>query len=141
MSDPDDSLREQLLRQHVPNSEKLQTYRQETQAMLEREERWVRFYSRFYAAIWIMLVVMGMMFALVAGWAPDKPTKVYFTIGVTLFMLMLGGAVQLVGGFIGRARLEVTKDIKGLELRVLELEALLRGRLPSSTAGQASANQ
>jgi hypothetical protein len=128
MSNSDDDLRERLLGQHRPDPEKLATYRKETLAMLEREERWVRRYSLFYAAMWIMVVVMGMMFALVAGWSAEQPTKVYFTIGLTLMMLLMGGAVQLVGGFIGRARLEVTKDIKGLELRIMELESLLRER-------------
>jgi hypothetical protein len=128
MSDPDDSLRERLLGQQRPDPGKLATHRKETQAMLEREERRIRFVARYYAAMWIVLVVMGVMFALVAGWSGDQPTKVYFTIGLTLMMLFIGGAVQLVGGFIGRARLEVAKDIKGLELRIMELEALLRER-------------
>jgi hypothetical protein len=128
MSDPDDSLRERLLRQHVPEPEKLANYRKETLAMLEREERRMRFYTRFTAAIWIMLVLMGMMYALVAGWSQDQPVKVYFTIGLTMMMLLLGGAVQLVAMFIGRARLEVVKDIKGLELRLIELETLVRDR-------------
>jgi hypothetical protein len=96
--------------------------------MSEREERWFRLYGRFTAAIWIMLVVMGMTFALVAGWSSDQPTKVYFSIGLTLLMLLIGGAVQLVSGFIGRARLDLAKDIKGLELRLIELEGLLRDR-------------
>jgi hypothetical protein len=129
MSDPDDSLRERLLRQHVPEPEKLANYRKETQAMLEREERWLRFHGIYTAAIWIMLVVMGMMYALVAGWSRDQPTKVYFSIGLMLMMLMFGGAVQLVAGFINRARLGVVKDIKGLELRIMELEGLLRDRI------------
>ena len=128
MSNRDESLRERLLGQYRPDPDKLAYHRKETQAMLEREERWVRRYNMYYAAMWIMVVVMGTMFALVAGWSADQPTKVYFTIGLTLMMLLLGGAVQLVGGFIGRARLEVTKDIKGLELRIMELEALLRDR-------------
>ncbi len=128
MSDPDEGLRERLLRQHVPEPEKLANYRKETQAMLEREERRLRFYGRFTAAIWIMLVAMGVMFALVAGWSGEKPTKVYFSIGITLMMLLLGGAVQLVAVFIGRARLEVAKDIKGLELRLIEIETLVRDR-------------
>ena len=128
MSDPDESLRERLLREHVPEPEKLANYRKETQAMLEREERRLRFYGRFTAAIWIMLVVMGTMYALVAGWSGDQPTKVYFSIGVMLMMLLLGGAVQLVAMFIGRARLELVKDIKGLELRLIELETLIRGQ-------------
>jgi hypothetical protein len=128
MSDPDDSLRERLLRQHAPEPEKLARYRKETQAMLEREERRLRFVGFFTAAMWIMLVAMGVAYALVAGWAPDKPTKVYFSIGLMMMMLMVGGAVQLVSGFIARARLGIIKDIKGLELRVIELESLLRER-------------
>ena len=128
MSDPDENLRERLLRQHVPEPEKLANYRKETQAMLEREERRLRFYGRFTAAIWIMLVVMGTMYALVAGWSGDQPTKVYFSIGIMLMTLLLGGAVQLVAVFISRARLEVVKDIKGLELRLIELETLVRDR-------------
>jgi hypothetical protein len=128
MSDPDDSLRERLLRQHVPEPEKLANYRKETQAMLEREARRLWFHGLYTAAIWIMLVAMGVMYALVAGWSREQPTKVYFSIGITLMMLMLGGAVQLVAGCISRARLEVVKDIKGLELRVIELESLLRER-------------
>jgi hypothetical protein len=126
--DPNPSLRDRLLGQHAPAPDRLATYRQETQAMLEREERRLRFVSRFVAAMWIMLVVMGTMFALVAGWSGDKPTKVYFSIGLTLTMLLLGMAVQLVSVFIGRARLEVVKDIKGLELRIMELESLIRGQ-------------
>ena len=126
MSNPDESLRERLLRQHVPEPEKLANYKKETQAMLEREERRLRFYGWYITAIWIMVVIMGMMFALVAGWSGDRPIKVYFTIGVTLMMLLIGGAVQLISVFLARARLEIVKDIKGLELRIVELESLLR---------------
>jgi hypothetical protein len=128
MNDPDESLRERLLRQHVPEPQKLANYRKETQIMLDREERRLRFHWLYNVAIWIMLVAMGMMYALVAGWSRDQPTKVYFSIGIMLMMLMFGGAVQLLAGFIARARLEVVKDIKGLELRIIELEGLLRDR-------------
>ncbi len=128
MSEPENSLRERLLRQHVPEPEKFSNYRKETQAMLEKQERWLRFQSLYTAAIWIMLVIMGTGFALVAGWSGDRPTKVYFSIGVTLMFLLIGAAVQLVGAFIARARLEIVKDIKGLELRIVELEGLLRER-------------
>ena len=128
MIDNDDSLRSVSSGQHMPDPEKLATYRKETQAMFEREERRLRFHARFTAAMWILFVAMGVMYALVAGWSADKPTKVYFTIGITLMMLLFGGALQLIAGFIGRARLEVTKDIKGLELRIMELDALVRER-------------
>jgi hypothetical protein len=128
MSHPDDGLRERLLGQHVPEPEKLATYRRETQVMLDREERSLRLYGRFTAAMWVVLVVMGTGYALVAGWARDQPTTVYFSIGLTVLLLLIGGAVQLVSGFIARARLELARDIKGVELRLIELEGLVRDR-------------
>jgi hypothetical protein len=128
MSNANDNLRERLLGEHAPEPDKLARYRKETQAMLDREERRMRWFGRYTAAIWLMLVAMGTMYALVAGWSREQPMKVYFSIGVMLLVLLIGGAVQLVAGFLGRARLEVAKDIKGLELRILELEALIRER-------------
>ncbi len=98
--------------------------------MFEREERRLTLQNRFTAAMWLLVVAMGTMYALVAGWAAEKPVKVYFSIGVTLLMLLIGGAVQIIAGFVGRARLEVTKDVKGLELRLIEIERLLRGGKP-----------
>jgi hypothetical protein len=126
MSHPDDALGERLLGQHVPEPGRLAAYRRETQAMLDREERSLRRYGRFTAAMWVLLVLMGTGYALVAGWAPDKPPKVYFSIGLTVLMLLIGGAVQLVAGFVARARLELARDIKSLELRLIELESLAR---------------
>jgi hypothetical protein len=96
--------------------------------MLEREERRLRLHGRFTAAIWVTLVLMGTLFALTAGWSGDQPAKVYFSIGLTLLMLLMGGAVQLVSGFISRARLELAKGIKALELRLIELEGVVRDR-------------
>ncbi|MFO0896885.1 MAG: hypothetical protein U0836_05570 [Pirellulales bacterium] len=123
-------LSERLLGQHVPDSQKLARHRQEIEAMFEREERRLTLQNRFTAAMWLLVVAMGTMYALVAGWAAEKPVKVYFSIGVTLLMLLIGGAVQIIAGFVGRARLEVTKDVKGLELRLIEIERLLRGGKP-----------
>lgn len=129
MTDPDPGpLRDRLLGQHVPEPEKLATYRLETQAMLEHEERRLRFVSRFNTFSWVLIVAVSVMFALGASWAADQPPRAYFGVGVTLLLLVIGGAVQLLSGFIGRARLEVVKDIKGLELRIMELESLLRER-------------
>lgn len=98
--------------------------------MFEREERRLTMQNRFTAAMWLLVVAMGTLYALVAGWAAEKPVKVYFSIGVTLLMLLIGGAVQIIAGFVGRARLETTKDVKGLELRLIEIERLLRGGKP-----------
>jgi hypothetical protein len=42
--------------------------------------------------------------------------------------MSLYGAVEILKLFINRARLEVVKDIKGLELRLIEMEGRLQNR-------------
>jgi hypothetical protein len=43
---------------------------------------------------------------------------------------LLGGAVELLKHFINRARVETLKELKRLELEILELRGSLRGRGP-----------
>jgi hypothetical protein len=128
MKHPDDSLRNRLLDQIVPEPGKLARYRKEVQAMLEREERMLRIEKWYSSMMWCMAVAMGVGFSLAAAYGRDQPTRVYFSIGVTLLVLFTTGSVELLKHFIDRARLQVVKDIKGLELRILELEGRLGDR-------------
>jgi hypothetical protein len=128
MSKPNDPLRDRLLSQSTPEPGRLATYRQEVEAMLEREERKLRLQRWYSGAIWIWVVFLTTAFALVAGNARDQPNRVYFSLGVMLLAMSIYGAVELLKFFINRARLEVVKDIKGLELRLLEMEGRLQNR-------------
>lgn len=133
MTHPDDGLRDRLLGEHAPAPDKLARHRTETQAMLEREDRRLRLAARFTAGMWIVVVLMGTGFTLAAAAAADRPPKVYFSLGLMMTMLMFGGAVQLVSVAVGRARLELARDVKGLEVRILELEALIRAGRAAET--------
>ena len=126
MSKPNDPLRDRLLSQSIPEPGRLATYRQEVEAMLEREERKLRLQRWYSGAIWLWAVFLLTGFALVAGNASDKPVRVYFSLGVMLLAMSIYGAVELLKFFINRARLEVVKDIKGLELRLIEMEGRLQ---------------
>jgi hypothetical protein len=128
MKHPDDSLRNRLLDQIVPEPGKLARYRKEVQAMLEREERTLRMEHWYSGMMWCLAVAMGVGFSLAAAYGRDQPMRVYFSIGVTLLVLFTFGGVELLKHFINRARLQVVKEIKGLELRVLELEGRLGER-------------
>jgi hypothetical protein len=123
---PEDPLRDRLLDQCVPEPARLAGYRKEVQAMLEREERRLRIEKWVGGLLWVWVVVLGTAFALVAGYASDKPVRVYFSLGITLVFLLVYGAVELLKYFIHRASLEIRKDLKGLELRILELEGSSR---------------
>jgi hypothetical protein len=126
MSKPNEPLRDRLLSQSKPEPGRLATYRQEVEAMLALEERKLRWQAWYSGAIWLWAVFLLTAFGLVAGYAGDKPIKVYFSLGVILLAMSIYGAVELLKFFINRARLEVVKDIKGLELRLIEMEGRLR---------------
>ena len=128
MSDPTDPLRDRLLSQSIPEPGRLATYRKEVEAMLEREERKVRWQAWYSGAIWLWAVGLTTAFALVAGNAREQPTRVYFSLGLMLMAMFMYGAVEMLRLFINRARLEVVKDIKGLELRLVEMEGRLGGK-------------
>jgi hypothetical protein len=128
MSKPNDPLRDRLLSQSNPEPGRLATYRQEVEAMLEREERSLRRQAWYSGAIWLWAVFLLTGFGLVAGYAREQPNRVYFCLGVMLLAMSIYGAVEMLKFFINRARLEVVKDIKGLELRLIEMEGRLQNR-------------
>src|SRR5947209_2879277 len=127
MSNPEKPLRDRLLSHYVPEPGKLASYRKEVEAMLEREEQRLRREHWYSGLLWGFAVFLGVGFALVAGYGREQPMRVYFSVGITLLILFVGGSTELLKYFINRARLEVQKDVKGLELRILELEGELRG--------------
>jgi hypothetical protein len=128
MNTPDDSLRNRLLSQYVPEPAKLANYRKEIETMLELEERKLRWQALGSALLWCWAVFLGTGFALAAGYSRELPTKVYFSLGITVMALFFYGSVEMLKFVIDRARLRVVKDIKGLELRLLELEGRLAER-------------
>jgi hypothetical protein len=120
-------LGERLLAQFEPDRAKLAAYRKEVQAMLEQNERTLRRQKWYAGSIWIFVVLMGTCFLTLAGYYSEKPAALW--LGVTACFFLIGASVELVKYFINRSRVEVLKEVKGLELQLLELkEALLRHR-------------
>ncbi len=119
-------LRARLLAQFEPDRAKLATYREEVQAMLDKHERTLRLQKWYAGAIWIFLVLLGTCFLTLGGLYADKPVGLWLSI-IPLFFL-IGGAVEMVKYFINRSRVEMLKEIKSLELQLLELKEQLRPR-------------
>jgi hypothetical protein len=116
---------ERLLAQFEPDRAKLAAYRREVQAMLEKNERTLRRQKWYAGFLWIFVVLMGTSFLTLGGYYSDRPAGIWLS--VTACFFLIGGAVELVKYFINRSRVEVLKEVKGLELQLLELkESLLR---------------
>ena len=123
MANKPEPLRERLLAQFEPDRHKLATYRMEVQTMLENNERTLRRQKWYAGSIWIFMVLMGTAFLVLGGMRDDTPFGLW--LGIFACFVLIGAAVEMVKYFINRSRVEVLKEVKGLELQLLELKERL----------------
>lgn len=117
-------LRERLLAQFEPDAGKLASHRKEIQAMLAKQERTLRFQKWYAAANWIFVVALGTLFLTLAGMLEMMPPGTL--LGFLSCFFLIGGAVELLKYFMNSHRVELLKELKGLELQVLEIKEQLR---------------
>jgi hypothetical protein len=126
MDNKPEPLRERLLAQFEPDRDKLATYRKEVQAMLEKNERTLRRQKWYAGSIWIFVVLVGTCFLTLGGVYSDRPAGIW--LGVSACFFLIGAAVEVVKYFINRSRVEILKEVKGLELQLLEIKERLQPR-------------
>jgi hypothetical protein len=126
MNKEPEPLRERLLAQFEPDRAKLATYRKEVRAMLEKNERTLRLQKWYAGSIWIFVILMGTCFMTLGGLYSDKPASVW--LGLAAIFFVSAFSLELVKYFINRNRVEVLKEVKGLELQLLEIKEQLRQR-------------
>lgn len=123
MEPRDDSMRDRLL-SHLPQPANLAAYRAEVASMLEKNEKAFRREKWVACALWIYLVALSTVFLWMGGRRLDTPKGPYF--GTVACFCILWGAVELLKHFINRSRVELLKEVKQVQIQVLELHALLR---------------
>jgi hypothetical protein len=124
MDNKPEPLRDRLLAQFEPDSEKLAAYRKEVEAMLEQNERALWWQGWYAGAMWVFVVLLGTAFFVLGGMRSDSPPGIF--LGIFACFMLIGAAVEMVKFFINRSRIEVLKEVKGLELQILELKERLR---------------
>ncbi len=65
-------------------------------------------------------------FLTLGGLYSDKPASMW--LGLSACFFLIGAAVEMVKYFINRSRVEVLKEVKGLELQLLEIKEHLQQR-------------
>jgi len=125
MSDSQGSLREGLLAQFQPSGQKLALYREEMKKMLATMEKTLNRQKWYAGATWCFVVLMGTLFLYLGGSRQDTPVGVW--LGIVAIFFLIFPAVELIKYFLNRNRVEILKEIKGLELRVMELQEQIRG--------------
>ena len=120
METDNDTLRDRLLAQVEPDPGRLARYREEVRTMLEQQEVTLRRQKWYAGASWVFAVALTTVFMVFGGvWGHAPEWFLPYVLGL---VLMLSGAVELIKYFLNRSRLELLKEIKGLELQVRELK-------------------
>lgn len=127
------SLREQLLAQHVPQTTKSEDYRKEVQVMLERNEKRLRREKWFVTGFWLLVVTCLTGFLLWMGYANpigmDPKILSFTSMAASVLVMVSYGAIELLKHFINRSRVEILKEVKGVEMQLLELREQLKTQL------------
>ena len=115
-----DTLRDRLLAQVEPDPDRLARYREEVRAMLELHEKVLRRQAWYAAAIWLFAVFLMTGFMVVGGMSGKVPNWIMpYLMG---FVILIYAAVEMLKFVLNRYRVELLKELKGLELQVRELK-------------------
>jgi hypothetical protein len=126
MTNKSDNIRDRLLSQHAPDPGRLAQYRQEVDAMLEANERRLRLEKWCSGGIWIFAVLFCTAFMMLAPLLPSFPVGIIMALWCGFLILV--ASVELLKHFINRSRVELLKELKQLQIEVLELREQLRGQ-------------
>jgi hypothetical protein len=123
MEQKNERLRDRLL-SRLPQPANFSAYRDEVSSMLEKNEKRLSWEKRGASTLWIFVVgFFALLTSRGAHWL-DTPKGHYCEF--TVCLLLITGAVELLKHFINRTRVELLKEVKQVQLQVLELQASLR---------------
>jgi hypothetical protein len=120
MEKKNDSLRERLLA-HLPQPENLEGYREDTASLLAKHEKalfWEKWTNRMLSFLAIAIFLTANLFL-----KPDMTRMVSFDVvaGILFFLATVNGLQE----FIYRNQVSLLKEVKQLQLQVLEVQATL----------------
>jgi hypothetical protein len=122
MEKQNESLRDRLMAR-LPQPENLAAYREETALALAKNDRkliWVKWMAR---STWIVaLVYWAVLFNCGERWLTTPNGRIFNFVVIGLFVC---GLFQILKEFVLRSRVEILKEVKQVQLQVLELQASL----------------
>jgi len=131
MEPKDDSIREGLLSQ-LPQPANLPAYREEVALLVEKKEKEVRRERRVMIELWVFTIVVSILFLWMGAQrmgskAVDEAALGPYFMGCAGFWFLFA-LVYFVAHSISRSRLALLKEVKQVQVQVLELQALLQRR-------------
>jgi hypothetical protein len=125
MEPKDEKIQDRLL-SHLPNPSNAAGYRKEVALLLEKNDKSFLREKWGARALWIFCIVLGTSYIWFGGAKLDTPKAAWF--GTLACFWLIVGAVELLKNFINRSRVELLREVKQLQLQVLELQEALNKR-------------
>lgn len=128
MEKQNENLRERLLAR-MPQPENLATYREETAALMARHEK-ALFWEKWSAKTFTLAGVALYLFA-TSSLIPAQEQNLLgvsekIFISVFAALLFFIGLISMLGYQVSRSKVDVLKEVKQVQLQILELQASLR---------------
>lgn len=125
-----ESIRELLL-SRLPRPEDLANYQEGVKSLLEKNEKALRQNKWTVVRVWIFVVAVSIPGLWMAGAHFNTPQGNWF-LGTTYFWVLFG-AIEIAKYVVAKGRVELLKEVKQLQLQVLEIRAVLsEGGIPIS---------
>jgi hypothetical protein len=124
MEQENSSLRERLLAR-LPQPENREVYREETAALMARHER-ALFWERVTGTSVAWLGIGVYMFANSFTMRPKLDTHAIGLFDALAVVLFFTGGLMLLGYSISRNKVDLLKELKQVQLQMLELQASLK---------------
>lgn len=119
-----ENIREGLL-SRLPHPANLAAYQEEVTSLLAKNEKGLRREKAGVLFLWIFVVIVSTGFLAAGGMFINTPKGPWF--GTLACFWFLFGAVETLKHFVNRARVELLKEVKQVQLQVLELQAMASG--------------
>ena len=122
MEKKNNSLREQLL-SRLPQPENLASYREEVSSLIAKQEK-ALFWEKFAATsvAWLGFAVF-LVITFNRNWFPKLDTHGAILLYSLAGFLIFAGSVHGLGIRISRSKVDLLKEVKQVQLQVLELES------------------
>ena len=123
MEPQSDSIREVLL-SRLPRPEDFAAYQQGVKALLEKNDKALRQKRWTVVRVWIFVTAVSIPGLWMAGTYFNTPQGNWF-LSLTLFWVLFG-TVEVSKYSVAQGKVEVLKEVKQLQLQVLQIHAMLR---------------
>jgi hypothetical protein len=124
--EPNEEKMQDRLLSRLPKPANSAGYRMEVAQLLEKNDKAFLREKWGARALWIFCVCLGTTYLWFGGDKLDSPKAAWF--GCLACFWLIIGAVELMKHFINRSRLELLKEVKQIQLQILDLQEALSKR-------------